>query len=490
MRQRKLSQLLLLFNDADQRGFQTFLINPFFNHSKVLVAFFDLFKKNLLDQPEEVDCTPEEFLQGSGINPDRMDKLCSQLYALACTFLSVRTFLKKDQVKHEMLVEAVEELGQNGREVDRLYQKMQSGIESQQDSPEKIMQSLKLRWKLAEVAIKSRDTRALWQEDFRELHSLLSHYYQLQKLRLLAASANARNIFNHSPEEVENELQEDHLEELDQMAFDSLSRAYVLTITMFRSEQGAPRFVELLELLKEKAHRFAPEEGMELYGYALNFCIWNSNQGNLEYLPHASSLYIQLLDNKLILDNGEILPPQFKNIVALHCRLGKIEWVRRFIDQYGAFLPPENRAFALLYNEAILAFYQQDYPSAILGFKEVIATLSDDIFYGLDARAYLWKSYFEHFSQLTMAEVDEMQRLYDAFRLFIERNEKISTAHKLLYRNFIRASKRYLEILQTEPIRTEDLQELRSNVSTLEFVSDKGWFLDKIEISLAGLGAR
>ena len=41
-----------------------------------------------------------------------------------------------------------------------------------------------------------------------------------------------------------------------------------------------------------------------------------------------------------------------------------------------------------------------------------------------------------------------MFRLYDSFRLYIDRNKKISPTHKAQYRNLVRLFKRFIELLQ------------------------------------------
>jgi hypothetical protein len=490
MLQRKVSILLLLFSRDDLNEFHNFLLNPAISSGKTLALFLDQFRKKVLLIQEGEDCTVEELLKGTDINPRRMDKLCSRLYGLARQFLAQQEFLKNDQLQMELLAKAIEEREPGSKEAERLYERIGQQLKNSDESAENLLNSLKIRWLRAEVAIKSRDTRALWQEDFQDLHHLLDKYYHLQKLRLLSASRNARNVYNQ-PLSDPNTLfplasDDDPIAiGLDDMNDGPLSHAFILAIRMFQSSPDADHFPRLLDLLQTNAPRFAPKEGMELYGYALNFCILNINMGRWEYLEHASALYIQLLENKLILEKGELAPTQFKNIVALHCRLGKLDWVAEFIESHTAFLPQESRAFAVMYNRAVLAFYQKKYDWAIRQFRETVNSLTDDVFYGLDARVYLWKSYFEHYEHLTLDEVDEMYRLYDAFRLFIERNEKISPAHKLNYRHFTRAFKRFMEILRVQPVRKDHLQALRTDVEKTEAISNKGWMLAKIDLTLA-----
>lgn len=484
MLQRKVSILLLLFSRDDLNEFNTFLLNPSISSGKTLALFFDQFRKKVLTLQEGEDCSVEDLLAGTDINPRRMDKLCSRLHGLARQFLAQQEFLKNKHVQQEMLARAIEQREPGNKVAGRIFDRIGQELESSSAGSDNLLNSLKIRWLRAEAAIKSRDTRALWQENFRDLHELLDQYYHLQKLRLLSASRNARNVYNQPAGSEYARFPVASGIELDKMNDGPLAQAYIFAIQMFQDDPDAKHFPQLLDLLEEEAHSFDPQEGMELYGYALNFCILNVNLGRLDYLEHLSALYIQVLENKLILEKDQLPPTQFKNIVALHCRLGKLDWVAKFIDDYGGYLPQETRSFALKYNQAVLAFYQQSYPEAIHQFRETVNSLTDDVFYGLDARVYLWKSYFEHYDNLTLEEVDEMYRLYDAFRLFIERNEKISPAHKLNYRHFIRAFKRFMEILRVHPVRKDYLEALREEVAETEAISNKDWMLSKIDLTL------
>ena len=476
--------MLSLLQPEELRGFQTYLSTRFFNGKKTLVVFFARWKKLFLDAPHERDYSAEAFLAGTGIHPRRMDKLSSALYALVCNYLAILEFQENEQAQHEMLLFAIEKRGAGKQETESLFEKMLNRTAEEKESPDKVLRLMKIRWLYAEMSIRTRETRSLWQENFHDLHDLLDQYYQLQKLKLASATTNAKNIYNHA----EDNPAEKFLAYLQHSKADAelspLSRAYFLTIQMLRSENGKDAFGELLLLLGGKAHLFDRREALELYSYALNFCISHSNQGKPEHLKDASVLYLQLLENKLILENEELPPQQFKNIVALHCRLGMLDWVATFIDEYNQFLPKKSQHFALTYNQAVLSYYRQDYAHAIHQFKEIIANLSEDVFYALDARVFLWKSFFENLDHNTMKEVDEMYRLYDAFRLYIDRNDKISTFHKQHYRNFIREFKRFTEIINRQPASPKHLSELREEVFNMDFVSNKEWFLQKIDVFL------
>lgn len=481
MRKRKLFILLSILSEEDWKELEIFLSNKHFNNNKILLPFLALWKNLLFPYDPENDPEVEEFLKGSGISPGRMDKLCTQLRNLVIDFLARKEFGQDRRSQEEMYLRALQKRNAGNQELTRNLKSISRSIGKEKMDSWQDLHLLKLRWLCAESAIKSRDTRTLWKEDFKDLHELLDSYYNLQKLRLATASANIKLIYNQGEKDPAKEYL-DHLKEKE--GFDSLSplaRCYFLAAELSSGEIKDNTFTDLMAQLNKHGGNFAMDEASELYGYALNYCIRGINQGNPDFLQHASDLYQRLLEQGLILENGMLLPQQFKNIVALNCRLSHLDWVEQFIEEYQFKLKEDPEGLAVMYNRAILAFHRQDYFRAIRHFKETIALAPDDVFYGLDARVYLWKSYFENLENLDIEEVDEMYRLYDAFRLYIDRNEKIAGTHKKHYRNFIRDFKRFMEILTRKPLEVKTLQALRNEIQEKDYISNKAWFLQKVD---------
>lgn len=465
-------------------AFQTFLASGLYGNSKTMLKFLGLWRRRVLNLPVEKEVTLEAFVAGTGINPRRVDKLCTELGGRLVEFLSFQEYREQEYVQQEMLLRAMMRRNANLTEMHRQHHRIQKTLEERKESPDKELQRLKLRWVMAETAVKSRTTRTLWQEDFLELSQALDAYYRLQKLKLASAHANARSIYRHEEVNPLADFLKNMEEGSGEMDLSPLARAYFLSVQMLQEETAEARFPELIQLLGAHAAEFAVEEATELYGYALNFCIRKSNEHQSEYLGYMSDLYLQLLDNGLLLQGGKLVPSQFKNIVTLHCRLGKLDWVREFIQEYKDKLTEGTEAKAVQYNAAILAYHEKNYSMAIRSLKEMIQELKDDVFYGLDARIYLWKSYFENFDALTVEEVDEMYKLYDSFRIFIDRNESLADTRKTQYRNFIREFKRFMEFLTQDPVSPAEIEQLKREVANMEFISNKEWFLHHITARL------
>lgn len=442
-------------------------------------------KKHVLGNNYDPEMSMEDFLEGTNIQPARIDKLSTQLNQKLIEFLALGEFQKQEQLQKQLFMKALVEREMPISDLEWQYGRIAKRLDNQPASSDQLLNQLQLRMALAEATVYSRNTRAIWQENFSDLHQLLDGYYQLEKLKLSCASMNAIQMYNHRQESSAQIQPPPHIHILDHEQLPPLPRSYALILKIMEAEADETVFEELLKLLEAHAPGFAHEEAYEVYAYVLNFCLRQLNKGRHEFRGRTAALYRQLIANGLILNNGQLPPQRFKNIVALHCRIGLLDWVGKFIEQEAEKLPPESAPSAILYNKAVLSFHLRNYSDAIQKFKEIIANLRDDVFYGIDARVYLWRSYFESMDQLSIEEIDEMLKLYDAFRIFVERNDKISQAHKMDYRNFIRVFKKMVDLYSDRPEDREALENLRAEISSTSPLPNRGWLLEKVEATLS-----
>ncbi|MEM0998751.1 MAG: hypothetical protein AAGN35_16955 [Bacteroidota bacterium] len=488
MRKRKLFLLLAIMHPQDRDGFGTLLASTWFNNSPQLLRFWKRWRRYLEELPE-VDPSPAEFLADTDIMPRRMNRLCSELKRKAEEFLALQEQESKVSRAGLPLLRALYARNAAPDLLLRYVQEIHQQLQEEPVSSRRYFEELELHIFEAEIAIGTRRTRDIWNRSFADLHHRLDLFYRLQKLKFIAASVNGQHIYHQQSPPVANGLSADMVAEIEAGEASPICLAYYHSIGMHTENNRMTRdvhFTDLMDLLDQHAAGFERVEAMDLFGYASNFCIRRANEGQREYLAHAATLYRQMLNTGLALVKGRIPTQRFKNMVTLHCRLGMLDWAERFIADYSPYIAGPNPALHLEYNTAVLAFHQADYARARDLLKKNITRNKDDVFYGIDARTYLWKAYFEDRHALDLQEVDEMFRLYDSFRIFIDRNQKISRTHRDGYRNFIREFKRFAEILQLHPVPENRLRALRDFVSEQEFMVNKPWFLEKIDQELRG----
>lgn len=485
MRNRRLYQLMSLLTEEEVTAFEHFLQSPLFQPSKRIYQFYKLWVERVQQAEDPDEVTPEMLLAESLLQPKRIDKYCSQLSSQLLEYVAFLDYKGTASAQLTHRLNALESRNASMHEITRLRTQIQKSVTGNKSSAERELQLLRLKWKALAARINARETQDLWKENFGELHQHIDTYYRLQKLQLSTASANARNIFKITEPEAAEAL---FIQEFEPATTDPKNSPLILAFyhcrQMLSVEDGETHFSALLSILKQHSGDFEASMAGELYGYALNFCIRKSNQGELSYRAHSATLYRDLLDNGLILNDGKISSHVLKNIVVIHCVLGETDWVRELLERFKDRMSDDYSGQAIVYNQAILAFYEEDYPAAIRILNEVVAELKEDVFYQLDARTYLWKSYFEHLDQLSLEEVDKMFRLYDSFRIFIDRNQQISETHKQQYRNFIREFRRFMVLLERETIPEDPLKQLYTEVEEMRYMANKGWFLEKMEAIL------
>lgn len=484
MRNRRIYHILALMEVEERRLFRKFLQSPLFDKKKRLLRFLDLWEKKVFGNENVQVATVEEMLEGSGFSLQTFDKLCSQLRQKALDFFSFRTYQASPGLQLTLTSKALTDRKAPERERTREWERCRKWLASQPESANNLYARLQFKWEETEEKMQMRQTRAVWKENFQDLHKDLDAYYYLQKLKLASATANARQMFQHNDDPAADFLAFFD-QSIDLNGLPPLARAYAYTVKILTQEEPLPHFEALTELLKVHGAEFEAADAAELYQYALNFTIRKGNGGEEVYRVYSGSLYRDLLDKGLLQTDGCLHGQNMKNIVALHCAIGELDWVEGFIEAYRDRLVPGSDPNVVVYNEALLAYFRKDFDRAIQMLNEVISKMKDDIFFELDARICLWKCYFEHYDQLSMEDVDQLERMYNSFRIFIDRNQKLSVGHKQRYRDFIRAYKRLLGLAQQAPLSIDKLHAFKEEFQEMEPAFYKVWVLEQTENLLA-----
>lgn len=489
MQNRKIYPLTALFSTEDQEQFTLFLDSPYFNGSRTLSLFWKQWQAKVLGNEAGADLSIEDFIQGSNLKSSRFDKMCSQLYVKAKEFLAQRAYDQQPVLQEVLLAKAALDRDDALETSLSLAKKVAGGLKKLPDSPEKYLAQVFHSLNLIEARILARQPAKDFQLEFSRLLELLTRFSESKRLQLTCAALNIGYIMQQKDSPLLQVL-ESEFQAADQAPDHLLSRIYYWIRSLQMDKNASEVFAKLLHTMDVDREKIDPGLVKEIYYFILNHCIRKINQIKEEdnvFLDHTVDLYAQLVENGLLLVNGKLPPQQFKNIVTLACRAGRMTWAEGFIEQYAPILMDDHEGLALQHNRAVLLFHQARYPEAIRLLKEVIQTTRYDVFYGLDARAYLWKAYYEHLDELTASEIDEMYRLYDSFRLYVDRNTKISVLHKLQYRNLIRLFKRFLLLIldQAAEKKREDLQALLAELLSVKELYNKAWFARKVEEAIA-----
>lgn len=301
---------------------------------------------------------------------------------------------------------------------------------------------------------------------FEESSLYLDLYFVAKKLQISAEKINLNFILK---KEWNDPFLKTILNQVDAGLFDDSPyiKLYRLIIRSLTEPDNETVFDELKNEVPKLIGRLSSAELSDLYQYLLNYCIRRINAGRLVFQNELLAVYQKALKHGALFSNGNISQWDFKNVVTIALRTGNLDYAREFIHGHKQFLPLLQRTNALAYNLANLHFYERNFRAAISQLQKVDL---DDVFYRLDARSILLKSYYE---------LDDSDALFyhaTAFRSFLNRNRTISDQQGKLYLNLI---KHTLSLLRADGQKAK-IQVIADRVRKDPKVADLSWLESKM----------
>ena len=301
---------------------------------------------------------------------------------------------------------------------------------------------------------------------FEESSLFLDLYFVAKKLQISAEKINLNFILK---KEWNDPFLKTILEQVDQGLFSHSPyiRLYRLIIQSLTEPENEQVFVSLKKEVPELIGRLSVSELADLYQYLLNYCIRRINAGKLDFQAELLSVYQSALTKGALMTNGSISQWDFKNVVTISLRTGNVDYARNFIHAYKQLLPQSQRTNSLAYNLANLHFSEKNFRSAI---KQLQKVDLDDVFYRLDARSILLKSYYE---------LDDTDALYyhaAAFRSLLIRNRKISDQQRKLYLNLINHT---LSLSRSGSDKNK-IRAIKTRITKNPNVADLSWLENKL----------
>lgn len=209
------------------------------------------------------------------------------------------------------------------------------------------------------------------------------------------------------------------------------------------------------------------DEFREVYGIAINYCIKRLNKGNSYYIEEAFNLYMNGIDNKVLLENGYLSHFAYKNIVALGLHLEKFDEIETFIPKGEHLLDPKHRESYVHYNTANFYFATQDYNKAI---KLLISMEYDDLFMTIGAKLLLLKIY------VIEGNYDLLESFLHSFAQFVRRKSALSSSHKQSFLNTIRLTQKMVHAFTKK-----QKEALLEEVKATNPLPEKRWLLEQLE---------
>ena len=227
-------------------------------------------------------------------------------------------------------------------------------------------------------------------------------------------------------------------------------------------------YTKLKQLLLHHIAQLPQTELRDMYAFAQNYCIKHINLGNTRYLRELFDNYKTLIQNGIILE-GKFFPQfDFKNIVTVALRLEEYEWTKEFILTNKGALKREFRKNAINYNMAMLHFSQKEYSQAL---KLLLAVEFTDVYYHLDSKVLLLKTYYE------MEEIEPLISLIATFRVYLRRNKQISDYQRRIYNNLIKFVNKLIRVKLGSK---KPLSEIEKEIARVKEIADLTWLNNRV----------
>ncbi len=340
--------------------------------------------------------------------------------------------------------------------------------------------------------------------NLNELHHNLDVYFLSEKLRYTCEVLNHQNLLQHT---YTIQGVNDILHWLDTSDYRNEPPISVyLQVYQLLTTKSEADFLGLKMLLLKHEAQFSATELKEIYGYTINFCIRQVNNGNEQYLSEYLNIIDILLENKAIFENGELAVSYYKNTIAAGLRIGEYDRMEHFIQKYSQFLPKEERENAVTYNLAKLYFAKANEKEniknenikseniksenikseniksenikndAAKNYEKVLEFLREvdynNVFYALDSRWLLLKTYY------SLGEIVALDSAMQAFRIYLLRNTTISTYTKQQYLELLGLLKKLTTLSQK---KRANAAKLYAKIAQKNIVADKKWLLQQVE---------
>lgn len=298
-------------------------------------------------------------------------------------------------------------------------------------------------------------------------------FFYLETLKYLVRQENSGAILGGLPETTQATKMLAMFSEADDLPEGAL---YRLLLHVFQAPQDRLAFDALQQALINLGGQVSEADAREVFTGALNHCIRQINRGEGSFLNEMLALYKEMDVLNLLQINALLPAAQFKNMVSLGLRCGDFGWVQAMIDKYGSLVADDAQGNAAVFNQGILFFFQGNFDAAEKYLNKVLESY-DDVFYGLDARAYLLRVHYE------TGNILGMESLAESFKMFLKRNKRIPKAHKASYLTATRFFRRLIKIPDYDKPR---LAALAKEIEASGFAGgSKRWLLAKIESLLA-----
>ncbi len=464
----KLFVLLQSFSAKERRRFAEFLASPVFNKREDLILLYDAICHLWSNTPQVIASLNKEQLHQKAFPKEAFEERqfnhrSSQLSLLAEQFLGWLTYQQDGTLTeyHQLKACVDRSLHKN---VKYLSQKMEKKLDALPYRNADFYFQQYLYYLTQDQYFTSQKIRK-FDKNLLEANTFFDRYFLSRKLALVCAALERKSVFAYQESiSLESELLK--IIKTNQFNDQPAIAIYGNILLMLKEEKEVSHYQHFRLHFKEFHSFFTPGEIQLFYQFAINYCSRKIRFGDKAYAEEMLQWYQESLAGGYLLENDQISPWAYKNIVKLGLGLRRFAWVETFIREFTPKLPEDKKEDAFHFNLADLYYHRKAYNDAL---QQLNVLEFSDVHYKLDARIILLKIYYE------TREFDALHSLISSFRIFLLRHKEITKAVKTPYLNFLSILNRMLTQGETKA------EAIAKKIQQTNVLSSRSWLLQQIQ---------
>lgn len=297
----------------------------------------------------------------------------------------------------------------------------------------------------------------------------LDHFHAVRKLRYMVDQANLKvQLGNPYADQFKQET-------LDFISKADLSDPYIAAysrIYLFLVEEDETKadsyYYALKKIIQKIKNTFPKAEIRALTSYLEIYAAKRANKGNNPFLSEFLEIIRFKIDQKILLQEGELSPLNYKNIITCALRLGEFVWTERFIEEYTPKIPADYQEDYYNYNMAQLKYFQGKQHEAMDYLKHV-SHGKLDIMFSFAVRKLLLRV------QVEAGTTTTVQEQIDAYKKHLLRKKKDVGGYAGMLEMFIT----FLEkLFRADPVQRE---KTLNELETAGNFTEKEWLLRMVK---------
>lgn len=302
---------------------------------------------------------------------------------------------------------------------------------------------------------------------------IINHFLHLTEL-LQMSNLRAKDLASKGLNFLTDEATESFIDSLKEKYFDlhCLVSFHYNIYRAFLENDGRIFFDKAYSYFEKVQYRCDNSYRSMFYQIMINYCIERTNRGNADFYEVLFILYNRKLDEGLHddLKVGNFPINNFRDYIFVALQLGKIDWIKNFIEKYSGLLPENVREDEVNLSYGILFYRETEYEKAISSLNLVAG---DNYIHYMDSKHYKLRIYYEtHDYENALMEIDN-------YKHYLRSHKEIPESFAKTYKVFLKEYTILLNsIIKNKKVEAEMLYK---TLESLQLSPRRRWVRDKLK---------